>query len=192
MLTFAQRCAGVPPTILISVLSQLPKLRDLRLKGAPAVAIPTILSYLLHLQSLDTEYPGAHSARVRRFPSDAVLSLPPHPVLRSLTVRTTSIMDSLNPNSFFQWIRELVPKPGLETFKLHAFTFRPGDTNIPRMFIIDLARVHGDTLRHFIVGEAQLTLSDIECLCSMFPKLESLVCAVASPDIVSRRDEISE
>jgi hypothetical protein len=139
---------------------------------------------------LDTEYPGAwHSARVRRFPSDVALSPPPHPVLRSLTVRLTSIVDSLNPSSFFRWIRELVPKPGLETLKLHAFTSRLGDTNIPRMFIIDLARVHGDTLKHFIVGEAQLTLSDIECLCSMFSKLESLVCAVASPDIVSRKDD---
>jgi hypothetical protein len=96
-----------------------------------------------------------------------------------------SSMDNLGPTNFFQWVRGLVPLPGLETFKLHAFTFRLGHTNIPRMFIIDLARVHRDTLKHFIVGEAQLTLNDIGCLCTMFPKLESLVCAVASPDIVS-------
>lgn len=166
------------------MLSQLPKLKDLRLKGAPAIAIPTILTYLLHLRSLDTEYPGAHTARVRRPSSDALLLPPARPVLRSLTVRTSS-MDSLGPNNFFQWVQELVPNPGLETFKLHAFTFRLGHTNIPRMFIINLGRVHGNTLKHFIVGEAQLTLRDIECLCSMFPNLETLVCAVASPDIVS-------
>jgi len=185
VLIISQRCAGVPSTILIAVLSQLPKLKDLRLKGAPAIAIPTIITYLLHLRSLDTDYPGAHTARVVRHSPEALLSPPPRPVLRSLTVRTSS-MDSLGPHNFFQWVRELVPNPGLETFKLHAFTFRLGHTSIPRMFIIDLARVHGDTLKHFMVGEAQLTLKDIECLCSMFPKLESLVCAVASPDIVRR------
>jgi hypothetical protein len=96
-----------------------------------------------------------------------------------------SSIDNLDPTNFFQWVRELVPLPGLETFKLHTFTFRLEHTNIPLMFIIDLARVHRDTLRHFIVGEAQLTLRGVECLCTMFPKLETLVCAVASPDIVS-------
>ena len=162
------------------MLSQLPKLQDLRLKGAPATAIPRILTYLLHLRTLDTEYPGAHTAHVR---PDALLSSPARPVLRSLTVRTSS-MDGLGLHNLFQWVQELVPNPGLETFKLHAFTFRLGHTDIPSMFIINLGRVHGNTLKHFIVGEAQLTLRDIACLCSMFPKLESLVCAVASPDIV--------
>ena len=182
-MTISQRCSGVPPTILIAVLSQLPKLKDLRLKGAPANSIPTILTHLLHLRSLDTEFPGAHTAsRVRR--SSNLLPPPPRPMLRSLTVRTSS-MDSLGPHNFFAWIRELVPIPGLERFTLHAFTFRLAHTNIPRVFILDLARIHGDTLKHFIVGEAQLTLSDIECLCSKFPRLESLVCSVASPDIVS-------
>lgn len=179
------RCAGVPSTVLIIVLSQLPKLKDLRLKGAPAIAIPTILSYLLHLQSLDTEYPGAHTALMRRPSPSAILSPQPRPVLRNLTVRTSSM------DNFFQWVRELVPNPGLETFKLHAFTVGLGLTNIPRMFIINLARVHENTLKHFIVGEAQLTLKDIECLCSMFPKLESLVCAVDSPDIGSIKDVVA-
>jgi hypothetical protein len=179
VLTISQRCTGVPPTILIIVLSQLPKLKDLRLRGAPAIAIPTILTYLPNLRSLDTEYPGAHTARVYRPSSDTLLSPPPRPVLRSLTVRASSM------DNFYQWIRDLVPHPGLVNFKLHTFTFHLWHTTIPRMFIINLARVHGDTLKHFIVGEAQLTLRDIECLCSMFPKLESLVCAVASPDIVS-------
>ncbi|CAA7260412.1 unnamed protein product [Cyclocybe aegerita] len=54
------RCAGVPPTILITVLSQLPLLKDLRLKGAPASSIPTILKFLPNLRSLDTEYLGSY------------------------------------------------------------------------------------------------------------------------------------
>lgn len=53
------------------------------------------------------------------------------------------------------------------------------------MFIIDLARVHGETLKCFVVGEAQFTLNDIECLCSMLPNLETLVCSVTRADIVS-------
>ena len=168
------------------MLSQLPKLRDLRLKSAPATAIPGILTYLLHLRSLDTEYPGAHTTRMRRPSSNELLSPAARPVLRSLTVRMSS-MDSLDPHDFFQWVQDLVPNPGLETFKLHVFTLRLEHT-IPRKFIINLGRVHGNTLKHFIVGEAQLTLGDIECLCFMFPKLESLVCTVAGPDIVSCPD----
>jgi len=103
-------------------------------------------------------------------------------------------MDGLGAHDFFQWVQELVPNPGLETFKLHAFasTFRSEHTNIPMSrFIINLGRVHGNTLKHFIVNEAQLTLRDIECLCSMFPELESLVCAVASPDIQSIKDAVA-
>lgn len=165
------------------MLSQLPKLKDLRLKGAPATAIPTILTYLLNLRSLDTEYPGAHYARTNRSILNG-LPPPPLPALRRLTVRTSSI-DSLGPQKLWSWIRELVPQPSLETFKLHAFTTNPSNTTIPRWFILDLSVVHGETLKHFMVGDTQLTLEDIACLCSKFPKLETLVCSVASPDVVS-------
>ncbi|KIM36753.1 hypothetical protein M413DRAFT_448889 [Hebeloma cylindrosporum] len=188
------RCAGVPPTILITVLSQLPLLVDLRLKGAPASAIPTILTYLPNLQSLDTEYllSGSGYSRPRVYlPStkdddedDTEAKDPPLPVLRHLTVRTSS-MDNFGPHKLWRWIGELVPRPGLETFRLHAFTFNMGYTGIPRMFILDAAIAHGDTLKHFIVGEASLTLKDIECLCSKFPKLETIVCSVASADVDS-------
>ena len=185
-----QRCAGVPPTILITVLSQLPLLIDLRLKGAPATSIPTILSFLPNLQSLDTEYlfSGSGYPRPRVYlPSadedDMQPKEPPLPVLRHLTVRTSS-MDNFGPHKLWRWIRELVPRPGLETFRLHAFTFNMGYTGIPRMFVLDLAVAHGDTLKQFIVGEASLTLKDIECLCSKFPKLETIVCSVASADVV--------
>ncbi|KAF8058786.1 hypothetical protein FPV67DRAFT_1676352 [Lyophyllum atratum] len=185
------RCAGVPPTILISVLSQLPKLTNLRLKGAPAIAIPTILTYLLDLRSLDTEYPGTFHHRVQRPSKGGPLPPPPCPALRELTVRTSSI-DGDGPSKLWDWIRELVPNPGLEMFKLHAFTIHAGHTGIPRMFILDLALIHGQSLKHFMVGEAQLTLNDIACLCSKFPNLETLVCSVPSPDIKSIADSISD
>ena len=108
---------------------------------------------------------------------------PPCPVLRHLTVRTIS-MDNLGPQNLWAWIRDLVPLTGLETFRLHAFAIN-GHTGIPRMFVLDLASVHGNTLKHFLVGEAQLTLGDIECLCVKFPKLETLICSTSSPDVVS-------
>lgn len=165
------------------MLSQLPKLKDLRLKGAPATAIPTILTYLLNLRSLDTEYPGAHYGRTNRSILNGLPS-PSLPALRRLTVRTSSI-DSLGPQKLWSWIRELVPQPSLETFKLHAFTTNLSNTTIPRWFILDLSVVHGETLKHFMVGDTQLTLEDIACLCFKFPKLETLVCSVASPDVVS-------
>ena len=176
------------------MLSQLPLLKDLRLKGAPATAIPTILTFLPDLQSLDTEYLLSASGsyypprplQVSSSNSDEEDDSkgPPHPVLRHLTVRTSS-MDNLGPQKLWAWIRDLVPIAGLETFRLHVFTINMGHTGIPRMFILDLAAVHGDTLKHFMVGEAQLTLKDIECLCFKFPKLETLVCSTASSDIVS-------
>ena len=194
-----QRCGGVPPTILISVLSQLPLLKDLRLKGAPATAIPTILTFLPNLQSLDTEcllsgsgsYFPRYPRRLTQVPSNTDSDSDddnedelPHPVLRHLTVRTSSI-DNLGPHKLWAWIRDLIPLPGLETFRLHAFTIN-GHTAIPRMFVLDLAAVHGDTLKHFLLLDgAQLTLNDIECLCSKFPKLETLVCSTTSPDVVS-------
>ena len=181
------------------MLSQLPLLKDLRLKGAPATAILTILTFLPNLQSLDTEYllsgSGSYQPRYRRLkaPStnndddsdddDSDNDDPPSPVLRHLTVRTIS-MDNLGPQNLWSWIRDLVPITGLETFRLHAFAIN-GHTGIPRMFVLDLAAVHGNTLKHFLVGEAQLTLQDIECLSVKFPKLETLVCSTSSPDVVS-------
>ena len=179
------------------MLSQLPLLKDLRLKGAPATAILTILTFLPNLQSLDTEYllsgSGSYQPRYRRLkvPSnddsdddnDDDDKDPPCPVLRHLTVRTSS-MDNLGPQNLWAWIRDIVPLTGLETFRLHAFSIN-GRTGIPRMFVLDLAAVHGNTLKHFLVGEAQLTLQDIECLCVKFPKLETLVCSTSSPDVVS-------
>ncbi|KAF5322508.1 hypothetical protein D9619_001586 [Psilocybe cf. subviscida] len=200
------RCAGVPSTVVITVISQLPLLKDLRLKGAPATSISTILTYLPALESLDTEYLVSGSASYytpRRLyrpvgngsddSDDSDLyeeEEVPFPTLRQLTVRTSS-MDISGPQKLWMWIRELVPRPGLETFQLHAFTFNMGYTGIPRMFILDLADKHGGTLKNFIAGEAHLTLKDIECLCNKFPKLETLNCSVASSDVASITEAIS-
>lgn len=83
----------------------------------------------------------------------------------------------------WDWIRELIPYTSLESFTLNSFT-RMGQTHIPRTFMRDLARLHGPTLTEFIVGDAELTLLDIELLCSSFPNLEILACSVISPDSV--------
>lgn len=47
------------------------------------------------------------------------------------------------------------------------------------MFLLDLAKVHKMYLRSFVVDTVQMTLDDLECLCSMFPYLEELSCSIA-------------
>ncbi|KAJ7655692.1 hypothetical protein DFH06DRAFT_1200738 [Mycena polygramma] len=173
------RCAGVPNTILLSVLSQLPLLQDIRLKGAPSNAIPTILTFLPNLRSLDTEYLMSGPSNDRLAPNRAAMA-----TLRHLTVRTSSI-DTMGPLKLWAWITTILPRAGLETLKLHAFTLHLGHTRIPRAFILDLATMQADSLKHFIVGDAELTLPDIECLCYKFPRLETLVCLVVAPDVAT-------
>jgi hypothetical protein len=113
------------------------------------------------------------------------------PILTSLTVRTNTV-DTLGPGKLWSWIKDIIPNPGLEKFQLHAFTMtgeiRVGSeagTMVPRMFLLDLARVHGDSLREFDIGNVELTMSDVRCLRNGFEKLEALTCAVAVPDVVS-------
>jgi len=170
------RCAGVPETILIAVLSQLPHLRDLRLKGAPSSAIRDILTSLPALVALDTEYlrPGL----LRDFNRDA-----PLPLLQRLTVRTSSV-DLQGPVQLWAWLRALTPRTSLESFTLYAFS-TAGQTNIPRGFLLSLARRHAATLRQFLINMTQLTLEDVQCVCELFPRLEELSCAVASYDVKS-------
>lgn len=192
----SQRCAGVPQTILITVLAHLPLLTSLRLKGAPATAILTILTYLPNLKILDTEYlPSLRTAKPP--PSEQM------PTLTSLTVRTNTI-DTLGPGKFWRWINGILQNPGLEKLKLHAFTMSNArflDSSatgglvsdgglVPRMFILDLARTHGTTLKEFDIGSVELTMNDVRCLNTHFEKLEVLACAIAVPNVVSAILEI--
>ena len=172
----------MPATILISVLSQLPRLRVLNLKGAPSAAIPDILASLPNLQALDTEFLGSGILRRRPADLDEEAALPR---LRRLTVRTSSV-DLQGPQRLWVWLRQLIPRPSLEAFVLNAFSTQ-GQTTIPRHFLLALAHTHGGTLKSFLVNMTQLTLEDIECLCTLFPRLEALSCAVASPDPVCIR-----
>ncbi|KAK7691974.1 hypothetical protein QCA50_005379 [Cerrena zonata] len=164
------RCAGVGPTLLVLVLSHLPKLKTLRLKGAPSNAIPEILAVLPNLESLDTEYLGSGRGR-SLYDNPSVASL------RELTVRTSSV-DVQGPPNLWPWISSLVPRESLETLTLHTFSTQ-GDMSMPRMFLLDLAKTHKQTLKHFNVDTVQLTLQDVECLCTMYPNLESISCSLA-------------
>lgn len=235
------RCAGVPPTILVTVVSHLPLLTSLRLKGVPSSAILTILAYLKDLRELDVEY--LHSNGKAR-----PMGMGEMPVLRALTVRTSPSTDAIDTPGMWDWIRQLAGREGLEVFKLYAFalynpsnstssrsrtTTRPssasssstspythtpssagsasyfssmtsanyssytpasylfspsmpfhtrdlGQTMIPRSFILDLARLHSQSLTTFAATEAGvMTLWDVECLCGVFPRLEVLECAVS-------------
>ncbi|KAK0212415.1 hypothetical protein DFS33DRAFT_1281298 [Desarmillaria ectypa] len=169
------RCIGVPPTILITVISDLPLLKDLTLRGVQSQSIPMIVTYLPNLEILDTEY----------LHSDSGMQLDrPIPVISNLTVRVHS-MDNMGSNILWGWVLNLVPRPGLKSLKLHTLTVNMGNVSIPRMFILDLASVHGRTLKHFIAEHLQMTLIDVKCLCVKFPELQTLVCTVASSDITS-------
>lgn len=120
------------------------------------------------------------------------------PTLTSLTVRTNSV-DTLGPDKLWSWINDIIPNPGLEKFKLHAFTMNnaryadtitPGDlggdgTMMPRMFLMDLAKVHASSLKEFDIGTVELTMSNVRLLKTSFEKLEVLACAVAVPEVVS-------
>ncbi|KAI0629697.1 hypothetical protein C8Q77DRAFT_302534 [Trametes polyzona] len=175
------RCSGVPASILISVLAHLPRLRALRLKGAPSAAILEILTFLPRLETLDTEYFGA--AALSRY--DDV----PAADLRELTVRTSSVHIQ-GFQQLWPWIRRLTPRPSLESFTLNAFSTQ-GEAFIPRPFLLDMAQTHRDTLKHFTADSTQMTLKDIECLCTIFPRLETLSCStVWSPETAPYEDAV--
>ncbi|KAJ3476157.1 hypothetical protein NLI96_g11360 [Meripilus lineatus] len=163
----------VPATILLSVLSQLPNLKSLRLKGAPSTSIPEILSILPDLKSLDTEYFGSN---LRNFYYDSFSPDTPIAALTDLTVRTSSV-DVQGPKDLWSWIRKLIPRPSLERLTLNTFSTQ-GDMEMPRMFLLDLAKVHKGCLKSFMVETVQMTLDDLECLCTIFPLLEEVSCSI--------------
>ncbi len=157
----------MPATILVAVLSQLPLLKKLRLKGAPSSSIPELLAVLPNLISLDTEYFGPGHMRFQE---------PPKARLRELTVRASSV-DLLGPDQLWQWILRLIPNPSLETFTLDTFSTL-GEMSMPRRFLYDLAQTHRLTMKHFMIETVHITIEELELLCTSFVSLESLTCSM--------------
>lgn len=173
--THWQRCAGVPPTILISVFMKLPLLRELKLKGVPSAAIPAIMGSLPNLTALDTEYSGSGNYHL---PST------PLPALEQLTVRTGSV-DIFGPDRLWTWTRSLLPYVGsLKSFTLNSFSVY-GRMAIPWPFIIFLATKQGQSLEELIIGTAMLNLDSLSQFCLKCPVLRTVDGTVASPDVVS-------
>lgn len=136
--------------------------------------ITSVLSILPNLKVLDTEYLPSFG-RSRPSPS----SNPP-PALKNLTVRASS-GDYLGPTKLWPWIHELIPgpEPSLQVFSLHSFIMNvmgKGRVTVPRSYILELGRIHGPTMREVLLGDAQLMLTDIECLLDLCPELEVLAC----------------
>ena len=171
---FGQRCNGVPPTVLLSILSHLGQLRGLSLRGTPSTTIPHVLTLLPHLRYLDTDYNP--SIAKGRPPEQPLISK-----LQGLTVRTTV---GAEPRGVSGWIKNLVPYPSLESFKLLGFSSH-GDSDLPRRFILDMAQIHGQLLKQFHVTGASLSWSDVQCVCAMFPMIEDLSVLIFTNDIVS-------
>lgn len=169
-----KRCSGVPPSILISVFTQLPLLQDLRVKGIPSAAMPSIMACLPNLISLDTEYEQHGNYRL---PST------PLPRLQRLTIRTSSV-DVFGPDKLWLWTCSLIPHEGsLQSFSLESFAIQ-GQIAIPLAFVTRLIRRHGRSLTQFRVGIAQVAPEALVYLCLDCPALESLECSVASADVV--------
>ncbi|KAJ3923784.1 hypothetical protein F5877DRAFT_87283 [Lentinula edodes] len=175
------RCAGVPPTILITVISQLPLLRSLRLKGVASNAILNLLTYLPILDSLDVEYLPSQTRLSARDQARLIML----PSLKTLTVRSNSRIDAFDPLKMYDWVRLLASKEDASSY--NTFSFRDlGQTLIPRGFILDLARSHSASLKRWETAEAGvMMMGDVECLCVSFPRLEVLDCAVGLEDVNS-------
>lgn len=134
---------------MLSVFSQLPLLRQLRLKGATSSAVSHIVARLPLLELLDTEYiaPSHTSstyADLHALPASLLDASTEFPRLRSLTIRTFSISSalSLRPQEedatteehLWSWILSLVPTRSLRSFALNAFSTH-GILWIPRSFV---------------------------------------------------------
>ncbi|PPQ74254.1 hypothetical protein CVT24_001155, partial [Panaeolus cyanescens] len=85
------------------------------------------------------------------------------------------------------------PNPSMSMNSITGPTpiYPAADSDVPRQFIVDMARLHGPTLLEFNVGEAMLSLDDVFGLCTLFPMLEVLVCGVVASDSDSIREAIA-
>jgi len=166
------RCNGVPPTVLLSVLSHLGQLKSLNLRGAPSTVIPHILTLMPLLRFLDTDYNP--SIAKGRPPEQPLISK-----LQGLTVRTTTGAETGDVSG---WIKTLVPYPSLQSLKLLGFSVH-GDNYLQRRFILDMARLHGQLLKQFHVTGASLSWPDVQCVCAMFPMVEDLSVLIFTNDI---------
>ncbi|KAL4266103.1 F-box domain-containing protein [Pleurotus pulmonarius] len=166
-------------------------LQELRLKGTPVSALASILVRLPNLHTFDVEYLMASPTSPLRHEFSSQGHTAPCPRLRKLIVRTNT-SDPMGIEMLFPWIHTLLPRPSLESFHLHAFTSSSsGRVDIPKTFILDLARVHGSALKEFLVEDCFVALDDVQTLCKVFPRLENLSCALATPDVVSIAQSLS-
>ncbi|KAF7289350.1 hypothetical protein MIND_01397100 [Mycena indigotica] len=167
-LTHLELCVGsINSTEYISLFVSLLNLEYLRLKGAPSSAIASLAALLPKLRSFDTDFVSAPLSAV-----DDQQTLQLH----HLTVRTST--DALTP--FYSWLRQLAGRGPDESFILHAFAVRAKHV-VPSEFVKGLPL----TLREFVVGEAELALSDVSFLCKSMCNLIRLECSVQTQDILA-------
>ncbi|KAJ7072742.1 hypothetical protein C8F01DRAFT_1105067 [Mycena amicta] len=175
-LTHLELCVGaIGCAECLSLFSGLVSLQELRLKGAPASIIPTILALLPNLHTLDTDFVA------RRQPTN-VEHCEPTATLGHLTVRTSSCSPD-TPTQLYAWIKQLGGPT--KSFTLHAFTVRVPHI-VPSAFFRSLA----STLKEFMVGEAQVGLADVQFCCESMPGLERIECQVEAPDVSTLRKAV--
>lgn len=190
-LTHLELGVSVFTTSTMDLFMHLQLLQELRLKGTPVSALASILVRLPNLHTFDVEYLMASPTSPFRHEFSSLSHSGPYPRLRKLIIRTNT-SDPMGIEMLFPWVHTLLPHTSLESFHLHAFTSSSsGRVYIPETFIQDLACVHGSVLKEFLVDDSFVTLDDVQTLCTAFPRLENLSCALASPDVVSIAQAVS-
>ena len=168
-----QYCLHVPPITLISVFSQLPLLRSLRIWGVPSTAIPSIMACLPNLIALETDYQEQGNFP---FPST------PLPHLQQLTIvrPTPSSLCDFGTDELWNWTSSLIPHEGsLQSFSLVSF-----EIAIPLSFIACLVHGHGWSLTEFCVDSAYITPEALTYPCRDCLALVLLKCSMESSDVV--------
>lgn len=154
-----------------SVLSELPKLKHLRIRSLSNALIFEILKALPNLESLYTEYVMTDQ------------NIEPKPFaasLRHLTI-ATSIPNRSLAEPLWTWILQLTPRRSLETLQIQTVSM----IDVPKEFIQRLAYIHGPILEKFSVGYLAMSASDIADLCTSCPCLEFITCTTNSPAVRS-------
>ncbi|KIM66140.1 hypothetical protein SCLCIDRAFT_1152588, partial [Scleroderma citrinum Foug A] len=165
-------CLHVPPITLISVFSQLPLLRSLRIWGVPSIAIPSIMACLPNLIVLEMDYQEQGNFP---FPST------PLPHLQQLTIvqPTSSSLCDFGTDELWNWTSSLIPHEGsLQSFSLVSF-----EIVIPLSFIACLVHGHGWSLTEFCVDSAYITPKALTYPCRNCLALVLLKCSMESSDV---------
>lgn len=176
------RCAGLPPTLLLSGFMGMPHLRELGIKGVAAGFLPTLLSYLPNLIALDTDY---LPSTMRTPPSQ------PLPSLKRLTVR----LNAVRTIEWADWrflvylisptdkapssLTEIV----IDGNALHGISIG----SVHSRWVFEVAerqkRLGKISLERFSVQSVEIATQELQHVFEAFPGIKELRCTLASKEL---------